>query len=341
MRVITGTINDPGGSPLALGELWFRSVDITSGVPTGMIYVIKIANGAYTGSVASGVYNIFLRYGRYDISLGSNVGVAEGGSIDVLTLVGLSEVADYTLQDEIESKIDVDQIGVTVQPYNEHTVVDSAYVHTDNNYTNTEKSKLAGIEDGATADQTKEDIDALEINAATVSNGVYTTDINVLVQAYNANTVIDANYVHTDNNYTTNEKNKLLGIEAGATADQTASEIKAAYESNLDTNAFTNNDKDKLSRLDEISQYVVKGADYTAANKDFLLCDTSLGPFTITLSSPAEQNDEVRIADAAGTFSINNLIISGDVMGDDSLVLDLDYTHITLKYFTLYGWRIV
>lgn len=30
------------------------------------------------------------------------------------------------------------------------------------------------------------------------------------------NTVIDANYVHTDNNYTTTEKNKLAGIAAGA-----------------------------------------------------------------------------------------------------------------------------
>ena len=30
------------------------------------------------------------------------------------------------------------------------------------------------------------------------------------------NTVVDANYVHTDNNYTTAEKNKLAGIEAGA-----------------------------------------------------------------------------------------------------------------------------
>ena len=40
--------------------------------------------------------------------------------------------------------------------------------------------------------------------------------------------VQDASYVHTDNNYTTTEKNKLAGIEAGATADQTASEILTA-----------------------------------------------------------------------------------------------------------------
>lgn len=41
-------------------------------------------------------------------------------------------------------------------------------------------------------------------------------DIGVTVQGYNANTVVDASYVHTDNNYTTVEKNKLAGIAAGA-----------------------------------------------------------------------------------------------------------------------------
>ena len=40
-------------------------------------------------------------------------------------------------------------IGVTVQPYNASTVIDGSYVHTDNNYTTAEKSKLAGIQAGA------------------------------------------------------------------------------------------------------------------------------------------------------------------------------------------------
>lgn len=53
-----------------------------------------------------------------------------------------------------------------------------------NDYTTTEKNKLAGIEAGA------------EVN--------------------DPNTVIDASYVHTDNNYTTAEKTKLTGIEDGA-----------------------------------------------------------------------------------------------------------------------------
>jgi hypothetical protein len=60
------------------------------------------------------------------------------------------------------------------------------------------------------------------------SDIVQTSDIGVTVQAYDANIVSDASYVHTDNNYTTAEKSKLAGVEAGATADQTAAEILTA-----------------------------------------------------------------------------------------------------------------
>lgn len=45
-------------------------------------------------------------------------------------------------------------------------------------------------------------------NAGTVTNGVYTTDIGATVQAYNADTVIDANYI----SYTQTEKDKVANI---------------------------------------------------------------------------------------------------------------------------------
>lgn len=45
------------------------------------------------------------------------------------------------------------------------------------------------------------------------------------------------------------EKTKLAGIEAGATADQSGAEIKAAYEAESDTNAFTDAEKSKLAGL--------------------------------------------------------------------------------------------
>src|SRR6056297_2453059 len=43
---------------------------------------------------------------------------------------------------------------------------------------------------------------------------------------------------------------KLAGIETGATADQTPAEIKSAYESNSNTNAFTDTEKSKLSGIE-------------------------------------------------------------------------------------------
>lgn len=49
---------------------------------------------------------------------------------------------------------------------------------------------------------------------------------------------------------TNTERTKLNGIEGGATADQTGAEIKAAYESEENTNAFTDAEKAKLAGLE-------------------------------------------------------------------------------------------
>lgn len=57
---------------------------------------------------------------------------------------------------------------------------------------------------------------ATAAQGAKADSALQSSDIGVSVQAYNANTVVDASYVHTDNNYTTTEKNKLAGIASGA-----------------------------------------------------------------------------------------------------------------------------
>jgi hypothetical protein len=53
---------------------------------------------------------------------------------------------------------------------------------------------------------------------------------------------------------------KLDGIEASATADQSAAEIKTAYESNVNTNAFTDAEQEKLSGVDTDVEYAVNAA---------------------------------------------------------------------------------
>jgi hypothetical protein len=73
-------------------------------------------------------------------------------------------------------------------------------------------------------------------------------DIGSTVQAHSS--VLDS----TTASYTTAEETKLSGVEAGATADQSDSEIKTAYENNSDTNAFTDADNSKLAGVEALAE---------------------------------------------------------------------------------------
>jgi hypothetical protein len=81
-------------------------------------------------------------------------------------------------------------------------------------------------------------------------------DTNLVTSVAGKNGVVtldadDIDDASTTNKFTTAaEITKLSGIETGATADQTASEIKTAYEGNADTNAFTDAEQSKLSGIE-------------------------------------------------------------------------------------------
>ena len=68
------------------------------------------------------------------------------------------------------------------------------------------------------------------------------------------------------NAYTDAEKTKLSGIETGATADQTNAEIKTAYEANADTNEFSDAEQSKLAGIETAAT-----ADQTAGEIKTLL----------------------------------------------------------------------
>ncbi len=85
----------------------------------------------------------------------------------------------------------------------QNLVQDASYVHTDNNFTTAEKTKLSGIEAGAEAN----------VQADWSQSDSAADDF---IKNKPQNLVQDASYVHTDNNFTTSEKNKLAGIAAGA-----------------------------------------------------------------------------------------------------------------------------
>lgn len=85
-----------------------------------------------------------------------------------------------------------------------------------NDFTNTYKTKLDGIATGAQVNV----IEGITVNSTAVpltnkiANLTIPTKLTDLTN--DGNFVTDANYVHTDNNFTTTLKNKLNGIAAGA-----------------------------------------------------------------------------------------------------------------------------
>ena len=102
-------------------------------------------------------------------------------------------------------------------------------------------------------------LSASDVNTALGSPAVLDSDIGSTVQAYSS---VLAN---TTASYTTAEETKLAGIETAATADQSAAEIKTAYESNADTNAFTDADHTKLDGIEASATADQTGAEIKTA----------------------------------------------------------------------------
>ena len=147
--------------------------------------------------------------------------------------------ADHSKLNGIEASATADQTAAEIR-----TLVESA---SDSNvFTDADHSKLNGIESGATADQTDEEIQ--DIVGAMLSGN---TESGITVTYQDADGTIDFSVAsQTDQNFTNADHSKLDGIESGATADQTASEIRALVESASDSNVFTDADHSKLNGIE-------------------------------------------------------------------------------------------
>ena len=111
---------------------------------------------------------------------------------------------------------------------------------------------------GAVMDSELTDITAVKA----LNQGVATTDSPTFAAVTSTGNVTVGGTV--DGRDVAADGTKLDGIEAGATADQTAAQIKTAYESNADTNAFTDADHTKLDGI-EASADVTDATNVTAA----------------------------------------------------------------------------
>ena len=128
--------------------------------------------------------------------------------------------------------------------------------------TSAERTKLAGVDDNATANQTDAHLVSRANHtgtqaAATISDFDAEVSNNTSVTANTAKVSADGLVTtHSDVTsagsgaiITTVERSKLGAIEANATADQTGAEIKTAYEA--ETKAFTDAQFDKLAAIDD------------------------------------------------------------------------------------------
>ena len=107
------------------------------------------------------------------------------------------------------------------------------------------------------------------------------------VNSQTGTVVLDADNISdtsTTNKFTTAaEATKLAGIETGATADQTAAQIKTAYESNNDTNAFTDASLSKLNGVASGAEVNVN-ADWNSSSGDSQILNKPTIPAAYTNS---------------------------------------------------------
>ena len=118
-------------------------------------------------------------------------------------------------------------------------------------------TKLGGIEENATGDQTAAEIRTL-VESASDSN-VFTDADHSKLNAIEASATADQTAAEirtlvesaSDSNvFTDADHTKLNNIEANATADQTAAEIRTLVESATDSNVFTDADHTKLNGIE-------------------------------------------------------------------------------------------
>ena len=113
-----------------------------------------------------------------------------------------------------------------------------------------------------------------------------------------SNYAVDANYVHTDNNFTSSEKNKLEGIAAGA-------EVNVNADWNATSgDAFIRNKPTKVSDFDNDVGYLTEHQDISGkANAADLAAVATSGSYNDLLNKPSIPNKVSDLIDDSGHYT--------------------------------------
>ena len=189
--------------------------------------------------------------------------------------------------------------------------------------TSAEITKLLGIEAGATQDQSAGEIkssylsnsdtnnfnDAAQTKLAGIAAGAqvnvatdlaYDSSTRTVSSSTGTNAAISEVVASGDSGLITGaDKAKLDGIESGATADQTAAQIKSEYLSNSDTNNFDDAAQTKLSGISAGAEVNVN-ADWNSSSGDSQILNKPTIPAAYTdsnvdthLNTSSASNNEV------------------------------------------------
>lgn len=246
-------------------------------------------------------------------------------------------------------------------------VEDKNYVHTDENFTSAEKKKLGGISDGAEANVQANwsETDSME-DSFIKNKPIIPSKTSDLTN--DSNYVVDPDYKHTDNNYTTADKNSVATIGnkvdkvtgKGLSTNDLTDELKADYDDAVlqahthrnktildnTTASYITEEKTKLSGIENNAQkntvIGVKGeveTDYRVGNVNITKKNIGLGNVANERQWSATNHPTTMsgygITDGASITDYNTLKGRVGTNEDNIAMLDSDVEGLTTDVDTL------
>lgn len=293
--------------------------------------------------------------------------ILKGENYDYNPLTNKPSINGYTLEGNKTNA----QLGIPTKTSDISNdsgfVEDKNYVHTDENFTSAEKTKLGGISDGAEANvqanwsETDSMEDSFIKNKPTIPSK--TSDLT-----NDSNYVVDSDYKHTDNNYTTADKNSVATIGnkvdkvtgKGLSTNDLTDALKANYDDahskahehsnkavlDATTASFTLDDQKKLTNIESGAQKNtitgVKGAE----EEDYRVGNVNITKTNIGLENVANERQwsvtnhpttmsGYGITDGASSTDYNTLKGRVDTNEDNIAMLDSDVEGLTTDVGTL------